>query len=131
MKIAIKPSSSFRFSIVLGTVQLGLAAWYYTSNVDWFIDNRLLSLIWLIAGVITVYKGFKEYEHVWEITNKDECCSITKNGKVVFMGNPTELLAVKRDHNYYLIYPRKGDCIKVPQSNADQCILELYKAKNN
>jgi hypothetical protein len=129
MKIIVKPTSSFWFAIVLGTIQLGLAALYITSNSDWGIDNRLLALIWLIVGVVTVYRGAKEYKHSWEIAKTAGGYCITKNGIDVFNGAPSELLAIKRIPDAYLIYPRKGECIEVPQSVADPAILELYHDK--
>ncbi len=129
MKIIVKPTSSFWFAIVLGTIQLGLAAWYITCNPDWGIDNRLLASISLISGIVIVCRGAKEYEHSWEIAKTADGYSITKNGIDVFNGAPSELLAIKRIPDAYLIYPRKGECIEVHQSFADPAILELYHEK--
>ncbi len=129
MKIEIKPTSSFWFGIVLGTSQLVLAALHFTSNSNFGIDGRLLTIIWLIAGVLTTYRAVKEYKHRWEISTNGGSYRITKNGVDVFVGPPSELLDIKLIHDTYIIYPRRGECIKISLSDADQSILQLYLEK--
>jgi uncharacterized membrane protein YraQ (UPF0718 family) len=52
-KIVIQPTSNFWFAVVLGSIQLALAALYFTSISDWGVDNRIIVLLWLIAGLIS------------------------------------------------------------------------------
>ncbi len=127
MKISIKPTSSFWRLVLLGTLQVGLAIAYFLFRPDLAPDHRLISSIWMIAGVVSIYRGIKEFEHRWEVTTNGRFFNITKNGSCVFEGLPSQLLAIKRVHDMYEVYPRKGEYFTVSLLDADQTLIQLYQ----